>query len=71
MHGARQRNEVAHVLLVQRSMEAYAGSAIQQTFEHFSNRLHFSKPHSKSSNALDTLELHVTLLTPDLATCRY
>ena len=33
----------------------------------FSFRLHFYKPHSNSSNTLDMLELHATLLTPDLA----
>ena len=27
----------------------------------------YSKPHSNSSNALDTLELHATLLMPNLA----
>ena len=43
----------------------FVSSAIQWTFDHFP--LLYSKPHSNSSNALDTFELHATLLMPNLA----
>jgi len=44
----------------------FVGSTMQWTFEHLFQLL-FSKHYSNSSNTLDMLELHATLLTPDLA----
>ena len=57
------------VLLVQRWIKAYGKLLVvlySEIWTHLLFWLLSSKPHSKSSNALDTLELHVTLLTPDL-----
>ena len=70
MHRARQRKKAARVLLVQHSTEACANLLValyNGLLNTFLFRLLFSKPHSNSSNALDTLELHATLLMPNLA----
>ena len=61
---------MACVLLVQCSIEAYANLLVA-LYNGLLNTiivpLLYSKPHSNSSNALDMLELHATLLMPNLA----
>ena len=58
--------KAAHIFLVQCSIKAYANLLWTLSFQ-----LLFSKPHTGSSNVLNTLELHATSLTPDLARYLY
>ena len=62
----QDKKKAACLLLVQCSIETYANLSDGCRFLNT-----FSKPHTESSNALIKLELHTTLLTPDLGTHAY
>ena len=62
----QDKKKAVCVLLVQHSIEACANLLVALC-NGLLNTFVSTKPHSNSSNTLDTLELHATLLTPDLA----